>query len=161
MLERQPGLIFDLLMEHQQRHGAPTPAEVPEVPWCTCGHSRDMATDWERKCCGQDPAHCVSLLPHFTQYCLDEGYLRIHRQYREDLTAFGNVREPGDDNREYRHPAYRHFIFWQHGALGQGEEEGEGEDREAVDRRGEEDDVDEDEEKNESHNHVHDDKDDQ
>ncbi|XP_048121082.1 olfactory receptor 10J5-like [Alosa alosa] len=50
LLERQPGLIFNLLMEHQQRHGAPTSAE----------------------------------------YCLDEGYLRIHRQYREDLTAFGN-----------------------------------------------------------------------
>nr|XP_055041339.1 P2X purinoceptor 7-like [Misgurnus anguillicaudatus] len=120
MLERQPGLIFDLLFTHQQRHGAYTSAEVPGLPWCTCSHCRDMPTDRERKCCGQDPVHCVSLLPHFTQYCLDEGYLRIHRQYREDLTAFGNVREPGDDNREYRHAAYRHFIFWQHGALGQG-----------------------------------------
>ncbi|XP_041953671.1 uncharacterized protein LOC121713243 [Alosa sapidissima] len=117
LLERQPGLIFNLLMEHQQRHGAPTSAEVSGVPWCTCGHCRDMPTDRERKCCGQDPAHCVSLLPHFTQYCLDEGYLRIHRQYREDLTAFGDVREPGDDK---RHAAYRHFIFWQHGSLGQG-----------------------------------------
>ena len=120
MLERQPGLIFDLLLEHQQRHGAPTSAEVPGVPWCTCGKCRDMPTDRERKCCGQDPVHCVSLLPHFTQYCLDEGYLRIHRQYRENLTALGNVREPGEDNREYRHAAYRHYIFWQRGALGQG-----------------------------------------
>jgi hypothetical protein len=120
MLERQPGLIFDLLLEHQQRHGAPTSAEVPGVPWCTCGKCRDMPTDRERKCCGQDPVHCVSLLPHFTQYCLDEGYLRIHRQYRENLTALGNVREPGEDNRECRHAAYRHYIFWQHGALGQG-----------------------------------------
>lgn len=120
MLERQPGVIFDLLLEHQQRHDAPTSAEVPLLPWCTCGHCRDMATDRERKCCGQDPVNCVSLLPHFDHYCMDEGYLRIHRQYREDLTAFGNIREPGDDNREYRHAAYRHFIFWQHGALGQG-----------------------------------------
>ncbi|KAG5282707.1 hypothetical protein AALO_G00058980 [Alosa alosa] len=120
LLERQPGLIFDLLMEHQQRHGAPhicrgtgylgVPVATADMPYGTGA----------RKCCGQDPAHCVSLMPHFTQYCLDEGYLRIHRQYREDLTAFGNVREPGDDNREYRHAAYRHFIFWQHGSLGQG-----------------------------------------
>lgn len=79
-----------------------------------------MPTDRERICCGQDPAHCVSRLPHFSQYCLEEGFLRIHRQYREELTVFGQVRGPGDDNREYRYAAYRHFIFWQHGSLGQG-----------------------------------------
>ncbi|KAL7371934.1 hypothetical protein ABVT39_007194 [Epinephelus coioides] len=120
LLERQPGLVFDLLAERQSRHGAPVSAEVVGVPWCTCNNCRYMPTDLERKCCGQDPAHCVCLLPHFTQYCLDEGYLRIHGQYREEITAFGNLREPGDDNREYRYAAYRHFIFWQHGSLGQG-----------------------------------------
>uniref|UniRef100_A0A1A8QE67 P2X purinoreceptor 7 intracellular domain-containing protein n=1 Tax=Nothobranchius rachovii TaxID=451742 RepID=A0A1A8QE67_9TELE len=50
----------------------------------------------------------------------DEGNLRIHRQYREDLMAVRPAREPGDDNREYRYAAYRHFIFWQHGAFGRG-----------------------------------------
>ncbi|XP_041849327.1 uncharacterized protein LOC121645082 [Melanotaenia boesemani] len=124
MLDRQPGLVFDLLAEHQIRRGAPASSEVLAVPWCTCNNCRDMPTDLERKCCGQDPAHCVSLLPHFTQYCLDEGYLRIHRQYREDITGLGSIKEPGDDNREYRHAASRHFILWQHGVLGRGSRRG-------------------------------------
>jgi len=72
-----------------------------------------MPTDQERKCCGQEQARCVSLLPHFSQYCIEEGFIRIHRQSREDITALGNIRE-------YRYGAYRHFIYWQHGALGQG-----------------------------------------
>ena len=118
LLQRQPGLVFDALMMHQRRHGVPPP--VPGIPWCTCTHCRDMPTDRERKCCGQNLATCVSLLPHFTQYCLDEGFLRIHRQYREEITSLGHIREPGDDNREFRYAAYRHFIFWQHGSLGQG-----------------------------------------
>uniref|UniRef100_A0A667Y2V3 P2X purinoreceptor 7 intracellular domain-containing protein n=1 Tax=Myripristis murdjan TaxID=586833 RepID=A0A667Y2V3_9TELE len=85
----QPGLVFDALAMYQRRHGAPPFAGVPGVPWCTCGNCRDMPTDLERKCCGQDPNNCVSLLPHFSQYCLTEGFLRIHRQYREDITVLG------------------------------------------------------------------------
>lgn len=120
LLERQPGLIFDALMMHQRRHGSPPFAGIPGVPWCTCGNCREMPTDQERKCCDQEPVNCVSLLPHFSQYCFEEGFIRIHRQYREDITALGHTREPGDDNREYRYGAYRHFIYWQHGSLGQG-----------------------------------------
>uniref|UniRef100_A0A668A4C7 P2X purinoreceptor 7 intracellular domain-containing protein n=1 Tax=Myripristis murdjan TaxID=586833 RepID=A0A668A4C7_9TELE len=120
LLERQPGLVFDTLAMYQRRHGAPPFAGVPGVPWCTCGNFRDMPTDLERKCCGQDPKNCVSLLPHFSQYCLTEGFLHIHRQYREDITVLGQASGPGDDNREYRYAAYRHFIYWQHGSLGQG-----------------------------------------
>ncbi len=119
LLERQPGLLFDALMMHQHRHGAPPLAGVPGVPWCTCGNCRDMPTDREKKCCGQDSVNCVSQLPHFSQYCLEEGLLHIHRQYREDVTVLGQIREPGNANREYRYAAYRHFIYWQHGSLGQ------------------------------------------
>ncbi|KAG5282112.1 hypothetical protein AALO_G00052340 [Alosa alosa] len=82
---------------HQCRHVVPP--TVPGMPWCTCTHCRDMPTNQERKCCGQNPATCVSLLPHYTQHCLDEGFLQIHRQYITDITALGHVREPGDDNR--------------------------------------------------------------
>lgn len=34
--------------------------------------------------------------------------------------AVGLTREPGDDNQEFRYAAYRHYIFWQYGSLGQG-----------------------------------------
>ncbi|XP_078022366.1 P2X purinoceptor 7-like [Epinephelus lanceolatus] len=111
--------MFDALMMYQQQHGAPQPAGMPDVPWCICGRCRDMPTDLEKLCCGEEPNYCVSQLPHFSLYCLDEDNLRIHRRYREDLLVVRPAREPGDDNREYRYAAYRHFIFWQHGALGQ------------------------------------------
>ena len=104
LLERQPGLLFDALMMHQLRHGTPPFTGVPG------GIMVYLYLYW----------YCVSRLPHFSQYCLEEGFLRIHRQYREELTVLGQVRGPGDDNREYRYAAYRHFIFWQHGSLGQG-----------------------------------------
>lgn len=119
-LERQPGLVFDILALHQNRTGPPPSAGVPGVPWCTCGNCREMPTDRERRCCGQDPIYCIGNLPHFRQYCLDDGFLRIHRQYREDITMLGHAREPGVDNREFRYAAYRHYIYWQHGSLGSG-----------------------------------------
>ncbi|XP_041852595.1 uncharacterized protein LOC121647331 isoform X1 [Melanotaenia boesemani] len=108
LVVRQPGLIFDLLLQ-QSNSSVSEAAGVPGMPWCTCGLCREMPTDRERICCGQTPANCISKLPHFTQYCLDEGYLRIHRHYREDVTALGHATEPGD-NRQYRYAAYRHFI---------------------------------------------------
>lgn len=120
LFERQPGLIFDALMMHQRRHGGPPSAGVQGVPWCVCGNCREMPTDLERKCCGQQTANCISRLPSFSLYCLDASILRIHRNYREDITALGIAREPGDDNREYRYAAYRSFIYWQHGAVGRG-----------------------------------------
>ncbi|KAF7208970.1 uncharacterized protein [Nothobranchius furzeri] len=108
---RQPGLLCDawsgalhLLTCLGYHHGAHV-------------ETADMPTLLERKCCNQEPNHRVRPLPHFSLFCLDEGNLRIHRRYREDLMVVRPAREPGDDDREYRHAAYRHFIFWQHGAL--------------------------------------------
>ncbi|XP_039670115.1 P2X purinoceptor 7-like [Perca fluviatilis] len=114
LFSMEPGLIFDALMMNQV---AAPPSSV--LTWCMCGNCREMPTDRERKCCGQGPNHCISLLPHFTLYCLEDGYLRIHRQYRNDVLVIGEAREPGDENREFRYAAYRQYIFWQHGALGQ------------------------------------------
>ena len=58
----------------------------------------------------------TALLPVLSWKC----FLCIHRRYWEDIMVFGQTRKPGDDNREYRYAAYRHFIYWQHGSLGQG-----------------------------------------
>lgn len=114
LFERQPGLMI-----HHGCHGAPPSAGVQGVPWCVCGNCREVPTDLERKCCGQQPVHCISRLPSFSLYCLDAGILRIQRNYREDITTLGIAREPGDNNRDYRYAAYRSFIYWQHGAVGE------------------------------------------
>ncbi|XP_070399592.1 P2X purinoceptor 7-like isoform X2 [Nothobranchius furzeri] len=121
LFDREPGLVFDAFRINQVQSGAPPPADLLGIPpWCTCGNCRDMLTLLERKCCGQEANNCVCLLPHFSLFCLDEGNLQIHRRYREDLMVVRPAREPSDDNREYRYAAYRHFIFWQHGALRRG-----------------------------------------
>uniref|UniRef100_A0A673CQC6 P2X purinoreceptor 7 intracellular domain-containing protein n=1 Tax=Sphaeramia orbicularis TaxID=375764 RepID=A0A673CQC6_9TELE len=117
LFAREPGLVFDALISLQ---GTPTLPPAAALPWCTCGNCREMATDAERKCCGQGPDHYISKLPHFELYCLEDGYLRLHRQYRNDVLVVGEPREPGDDNRQFRYAAYLQYIFWQHGALSQG-----------------------------------------
>ena len=61
---------------------------------------------------------CISQLPSISLYRLEAGTLHIQRNYREDITALGRAREPGDDIREYRRAAYRSYIFWRHGAVG-------------------------------------------
>ena len=99
---------------------APMPDGSAPPHWCVCNNCREMPTDIERLCCQQQPQYCTILLPQFHLYCLDAGNLRIHRRYRDDVLVVARDREPGDDNREYRHAAYRNFIFWQHGALGAG-----------------------------------------
>lgn len=120
LFQREPGLMFDALMMIQRRNEAPpAPAGVQEAPWCVCGNCREMETDMERKCCGMEPENCISRLQAFQMYCLNDEILRIHRNYRFDLTAMGRGRgEPGQDNKEFRFAAYRSFIYWHHGALG-------------------------------------------
>ena len=49
-------------------------------------------------------------------YILDANVLFLANQHRADILASDN---PGD-NRSLRHAAYRQYVLWQHGRLGQG-----------------------------------------
>lgn len=64
ILERQPGMLFDLLATAApggQQPGPAPPAALPD--WCTCDQCMDMPTDMERKCCQCQPQNCISLRP--------------------------------------------------------------------------------------------------
>ncbi|XP_035671513.1 translation initiation factor IF-2-like [Branchiostoma floridae] len=91
---------------------------VPE--WCTCGKCRNMPTDQEKICCGGGPESCLSECNDMVMYILDPGVLRINRFFRNDLLALRDPQEPGSDHRESRHAAYRTFVLWQYGRLGEG-----------------------------------------
>lgn len=117
VMDREPGVIFDVLQPPVQ--GAEAPSEgVPR--WCRCNRCRDMSTDIENKCCGMTEVTCISRLPHMSLYILDEHVLRLSRRLRNDIYALHDTQGPGDDIREFRDAAYRNFVLWQCGALGAG-----------------------------------------
>uniref|UniRef100_A0A8C6UJH8 P2X purinoreceptor 7 intracellular domain-containing protein n=1 Tax=Neogobius melanostomus TaxID=47308 RepID=A0A8C6UJH8_9GOBI len=96
-------------------------AGAPHQPdWCVCSRCREMPTDIEKKCCGQDPRDCISQLPQMELYILDEGGLRLTRRIWNDVLACEDQQEPGEDNRQSRYAAYRQYVVWQFGALGRG-----------------------------------------
>ncbi|KAI8493044.1 hypothetical protein Bbelb_290480 [Branchiostoma belcheri] len=86
--------------------------------WCTCSRCQDMPTDAEKLCCQGHPNSCISRLPDMDLNILDPSILRLARQYRNDVFGLQDQQEPGQDNKEYRHAAYRQYILWQHGRLG-------------------------------------------
>ena len=63
VLDNQPGLVFNLLapIEHQPGGYHPAP-EVQSPEWCSCRNCRQMPTERERQCCGQQPTYCISRL---------------------------------------------------------------------------------------------------
>ncbi|XP_039527420.1 P2X purinoceptor 7-like isoform X2 [Pimephales promelas] len=118
VLTRLPGLMFDILslMEVPQ----PPYADPEGLHWCVCGHCRDMTTDIEKVCCRQTHEHCISNMAYMAYYVLDEGVLRLARGAWNDIFAINDHQEPGEEQRQYRHSAYRQFVLWQHGRLGIG-----------------------------------------
>lgn len=117
-LLRDPSLIFDIMATAPP---SDPPGQGPNKPeWCVCMKCREMPTDVERKCCGQPPQHCISLLPHADIYILNEGVLRLARRIWNDIRAREDPPNPGEDNKQFRHVAYRQFVVWQYGALGRG-----------------------------------------
>lgn len=59
-------------------------------------------------------------MAHMEIDVLDEGVLRLARAAWNDIFAVDDNKEPGVEQRQYRHAAYRQFVLWQHGRLGVG-----------------------------------------
>lgn len=97
--------------------GNPPPPPNENTPdWCKCGECRVMPTELENKCCAKVERPCITNNVLFHQLVLDSNVLHLAMQYREDVLVLDNVR----NNEQFRHAAYRQYLLWQHGRLGQG-----------------------------------------
>ena len=121
LLRRQPAVFADLVNGEMNMHvqpqpgpGTPTPDDTPD--WCKCGLCRIMPTQAENKCCCIRNMPCISTTPLFQQLVLDGNVLDIAMRYREDVLVLDHPR----NNENLRHTAYRQYVLWQHGRLGQG-----------------------------------------
>ena len=139
LLRRQPAVFADLVNGElqpgrgeqdilQPENEAPQPPDMPQpdpddphLPdgqpdWCHCGQCRNMPTQVENKCCCNRTMPCLSSTPLYHQLVLDVNVLDIAMRYREDVLVLDHPR----NNENFRHAAYREFVLWQHGRLGQG-----------------------------------------
>ena len=57
------------------------------------------------------------MLQYFELLILDRGVLSLQRLYRRDMIM---GIEDDDENWRIRHAAYRQFVLWVHGKLGEG-----------------------------------------
>ena len=88
--------------------------------WCVCGRCRQMIRDIEKVCCRQTLENCISVLPHMDAFILQPGVLRMARRIWNDSRALDDAQTPGESHRQFRFSAYRQYIIWQYGQLGQG-----------------------------------------
>ena len=110
--------------ENQEASDNPEVPHDPEQPgsnqhspdWCKCGLCVPMPTQAENKCCTRSVRPCITTTPLFYQIVLDGNILDVAMRYREDMLAMEHLR----NNENFRHTAYRQFVLWQHGRLGQG-----------------------------------------
>ena len=135
MLSRQPASFSDLVngelvvgFENLQVSANPPPDPDPENPdqgpgaaqvipdWCHCQNCRLMPTQPENKCCTKRRIDCITTNALFNQLVLDANVLDIAMRYREDVLVLDHPR----NNENFRYAAYRQYVLWQHGRLGQG-----------------------------------------
>ncbi|CAB4012049.1 Hypothetical predicted protein [Paramuricea clavata] len=124
LLRRQPAMFADLVNGELPVFQQGNINELPEQPeynnqpeWCKCGVCIVMPTQAENKCCTQTVQPCITTHPLFYQIVLDPNILDIAMRYKEDVLAMEHPR----NNENFRHTAYRQFVLWQHGRLGQGD----------------------------------------
>lgn len=120
ILDAQPSLVFSKAAPAIP-HGGYHPTNSEAINWCTCSFCRDMPTEVEKLCCGMTPDTCISILPDFEALVLSEMVLAISRFYRNDMLSIHDVDEnSNDENKCNKHAAYRQFVLWRYGRLGQG-----------------------------------------
>ena len=93
----------------------PGPRPVPDSPdWCRCGVCRPMPTEEENKCCGK--RLCVTSYQTFRDGCINRHALELAIKSRSDM----RVEQFEFTTNDYRKAAYRQFVAWKYGRLGQG-----------------------------------------
>ena len=118
LLRRQPEAYIDLTVpeEMEGEHEDPVDPVSAALSWCKCGMCTDMPTDVENKCCTRREGECITNSQAFRDICLSGHILGINMRIREDEYAM----EENRTNKNYRHYAYRNFIYWKYGRLGKG-----------------------------------------
>ena len=96
----------------QEQVSRPPPSNI--LPWCVCSHCRPMECEVENVCCRQ--RHCITLSSTFEGVALDRSILCVAIVSCSDLFTD----DPDYNPASYRKAAYRQFIVWYHGHLGQG-----------------------------------------
>ena len=94
------------------------PPPGPEQPgngpnWCVCGNCREMDTPRENVCCRR--RMCVTTFDNFHLLCTEHAVLTVAIHNRADIYADPIDYSPGS----YRKAAYRQYILWVYGYLGQ------------------------------------------
>ncbi|CAL9705809.1 unnamed protein product [Knipowitschia caucasica] len=117
-VDGDPGVLFDIITNNAPPERNTSTENPP--PWCRCAHCREMPTDVEKKCCLHPPELCISTVAHVETYIIQRGVLRLARRLWNEFRAMVDGSDPGEDNRQFRHAAYRQYVAWQHGRLGAG-----------------------------------------
>ena len=64
LMEKIPGLLFDVVEPIPQQPGGYHPGPDDNVPeWCRCGKCREMPTALEKRCCERPPHDCITTVP--------------------------------------------------------------------------------------------------
>ncbi|KAL1006776.1 hypothetical protein UPYG_G00076950 [Umbra pygmaea] len=69
-LTRDPSLMFDVLQRLSENAPPTGPPVSGQLTWCVCQRCREMPTFVEKKCCGQHPEYCVSMLRRYVTVTL-------------------------------------------------------------------------------------------
>ena len=118
LMEVQPHVVFHVLDKAHEKQIPTSPKPSSTSPnWCTCGNCREMPTENERKCCEKLPQNCWSTLHMMDTVVLDRQVLEVARRNRNDW--LGEDDRIIDINRSLRHTAYRQWVTWKYGKLGQ------------------------------------------